>query len=284
MLRSLAAAAAVLVLARVGWEPRIVGSDVGTTPIFNWILYGYGVPAHLVLGRRLSAAQARRRQAVAHGRSRRDPVHGADRVPRNPPLHERRRHLSPRPARSANSRCRSAPGLRWRSGSSTCATAPTASCTTSARCVIAALTFAGIVLGLWLIRNPLFTGEPVGGAVHQPHPARLRHSGGARHRAGDADPRRPPAGLSHLRRGHRGAADAELPLARGAHALSTGRCSSRGVDQRCRAIHLFGGVARLWRGAAAVRHRVPLAAGAARFRRGHAAHGRQGVPASTWRA
>jgi len=45
MLRWLAAAAAVLVLARVGWEPRIVGSEVGATPIFNWILYGYGVPA-----------------------------------------------------------------------------------------------------------------------------------------------------------------------------------------------------------------------------------------------
>ena len=30
---------------RVGYEPRIVGSDVGTTPIFNWMLYGYGIPA-----------------------------------------------------------------------------------------------------------------------------------------------------------------------------------------------------------------------------------------------
>src|SRR5207302_10556055 len=45
MLRWLAAAATVLVVARVGWEPRIVGADVGTTPIFNWILYGYGMPA-----------------------------------------------------------------------------------------------------------------------------------------------------------------------------------------------------------------------------------------------
>jgi uncharacterized membrane protein len=45
MLRWLAAAGVVLVLARVGWEPRIVGRDVGTTPIFNWLLYGYGVPA-----------------------------------------------------------------------------------------------------------------------------------------------------------------------------------------------------------------------------------------------
>jgi uncharacterized membrane protein len=45
MLRWLAAAVVILVLARVGWEPRIVGRDVGTTPIFNWLLYGYGVPA-----------------------------------------------------------------------------------------------------------------------------------------------------------------------------------------------------------------------------------------------
>ena len=29
----------------MAWEPRIVGDDVGTTPIFNWLLYGYGVPA-----------------------------------------------------------------------------------------------------------------------------------------------------------------------------------------------------------------------------------------------
>ena len=45
MLRWLAAAMAVLVLLRIAWEPRIVGDDVGTTPIFNWLLYGYGVPA-----------------------------------------------------------------------------------------------------------------------------------------------------------------------------------------------------------------------------------------------
>jgi uncharacterized membrane protein len=44
-LRVLAAILVGLVLARVAWEPRIVGSVVQTTPIFNWILYGYGVPA-----------------------------------------------------------------------------------------------------------------------------------------------------------------------------------------------------------------------------------------------
>ena len=43
-LRLLAAILVGLVLARVAWEPRIVGSIVQTTPIFNWILYGYGVP------------------------------------------------------------------------------------------------------------------------------------------------------------------------------------------------------------------------------------------------
>ena len=44
-LRWLAAAIGVIVLARVAWEPRIVGSDVGLTPIFNWLLWGYGLPA-----------------------------------------------------------------------------------------------------------------------------------------------------------------------------------------------------------------------------------------------
>jgi uncharacterized membrane protein len=44
-LRYLAAALVVLVVLRVGYEPRIVGDDVGTTPLFNWLLYGYGVPA-----------------------------------------------------------------------------------------------------------------------------------------------------------------------------------------------------------------------------------------------
>src|SRR5262245_1073026 len=44
-LRWLAAIVAVLVLVRIGWEPRIAGNAIGTTPIFNWLLYGYGVPA-----------------------------------------------------------------------------------------------------------------------------------------------------------------------------------------------------------------------------------------------
>ena len=34
-----------LVLARVVWDPRIMGSSAGSLPIFNWLLFGYGVPA-----------------------------------------------------------------------------------------------------------------------------------------------------------------------------------------------------------------------------------------------
>jgi uncharacterized membrane protein len=44
-LRTLAAILAGIVAARIGYDPRVVGDDVGTTPIFNWLLWGYGVPA-----------------------------------------------------------------------------------------------------------------------------------------------------------------------------------------------------------------------------------------------
>src|SRR6202007_2304039 len=44
-LRTLAAILAAIVVMRVLHEPRIAGDDVGTTPIFNWLLWGYGIPA-----------------------------------------------------------------------------------------------------------------------------------------------------------------------------------------------------------------------------------------------
>jgi uncharacterized membrane protein len=34
-----------IVLGRLVWDPRIMGADVGTWPIFNWLLLGYGAPA-----------------------------------------------------------------------------------------------------------------------------------------------------------------------------------------------------------------------------------------------
>ena len=44
-LRVLSSVLAAIVVLRVGYEPRIVGNAVGTTPIFNWLLWGYGIPA-----------------------------------------------------------------------------------------------------------------------------------------------------------------------------------------------------------------------------------------------
>ncbi|MFG1392945.1 DUF2339 domain-containing protein [Xanthobacter agilis] len=43
-LRPLSAGLGLVVLARVGWEPTIAGVDLGTTPVFNWLLWGYGLP------------------------------------------------------------------------------------------------------------------------------------------------------------------------------------------------------------------------------------------------
>jgi uncharacterized membrane protein len=44
-LRWLAAIMVGVVIARVAYQPTIAGADLGTAPIFNWLLYGYGVPA-----------------------------------------------------------------------------------------------------------------------------------------------------------------------------------------------------------------------------------------------
>src|SRR4051794_28729916 len=43
-LRWLCGILVALVMARIAYEPRIV-ADAGTPPVFNWILYGYGIPA-----------------------------------------------------------------------------------------------------------------------------------------------------------------------------------------------------------------------------------------------
>jgi uncharacterized membrane protein len=44
-LRVMSGALGLVVLARIVWDPRIMGTDLGTTPVFNWLLFGYGVPA-----------------------------------------------------------------------------------------------------------------------------------------------------------------------------------------------------------------------------------------------
>lgn len=56
-LRWTCAALGLVTLARVALEPRIVGGDLGATPVFNWLLFGYGVPT---LAFQFSARRMRR--------------------------------------------------------------------------------------------------------------------------------------------------------------------------------------------------------------------------------
>jgi uncharacterized membrane protein len=44
-LRTLAAVLASIVVMRAAYEPRIAGDAIGTAAIFNWLLWGYGIPA-----------------------------------------------------------------------------------------------------------------------------------------------------------------------------------------------------------------------------------------------
>ncbi len=59
LLRYVVIAIGLIVLGRLAWDPRIMGADVGTWPIFNWLLLGYGVPALAFLG----AARVLKREA-----------------------------------------------------------------------------------------------------------------------------------------------------------------------------------------------------------------------------
>ena len=44
-LRHVVAAIALLVLARIGWDPQAIGANVGSWPLLNWLIVGYAVPA-----------------------------------------------------------------------------------------------------------------------------------------------------------------------------------------------------------------------------------------------
>lgn len=163
MLRTLAAAAAVLVVARVGWEPRIVGADVGTTPVFNWLLYGYGVPAIAFWA---AGYLMRKRADDKPCRT----IEGAAILFTVLTVFLEIRHYI-----NGGNIYRQYSGLA-ETGLQVCAGLAMAIGLEHIRhrtasivhdfgaLLIAALTFAGVVLGLWMIHNPVFTGEPVGGA------------------------------------------------------------------------------------------------------------------------
>jgi len=69
---------AAVVLARVAYDPRLSAMPSGTTPIFNWLLYGYGCPRCGLGRQKLTAAPAGRRQVVSSVESADHHVHRAD--------------------------------------------------------------------------------------------------------------------------------------------------------------------------------------------------------------
>ncbi|MGC2824520.1 MAG: DUF2339 domain-containing protein [Pseudolabrys sp.] len=163
-LRYLAAAVIVLVLLRVGYEPRIVGDDVGTTPIFNWLLYGYGVPAAsfwyagYLLRRRVDDGPARMADAAAilftvlvAQLEIRHYMNNGDIYRSSSSLAEIAMQVSVGLAMTIGLE-----RLRLRTHSVVH--------DIGAR-IIGALALAAIVLGLMLRFNPMLTGRPVGGTV-----------------------------------------------------------------------------------------------------------------------
>jgi uncharacterized membrane protein len=163
-LRALAAVTTVLVLARIAREPRIVGADVGTVPIFNWLLYGYGVPAAAFW---LAGHRLRRRADDVPARivdlaailftlllaffEIRHFMTGGDVYRPSAALAELALQVSVWLALAIGlERLR----LRTRSVVHD-----------MSAMVIAALALMGIALGLGLIDNPIATGEPVGGPL-----------------------------------------------------------------------------------------------------------------------
>jgi uncharacterized membrane protein len=163
-LRVLAAAIGALVAARLVWEPRIFGDAVGTRPIFNWLLYGYGIPAaafwlagHL-LRRRADDVPARMIDAgaivltvLAAFLQIRHLTNDGDILSDSSSLAELALQVSLGLAMTIGLE-----RLRLRSHSPV---------HDVGALVIAALTLAAIVFGLGLIENPLITDEPVGGRV-----------------------------------------------------------------------------------------------------------------------
>ncbi len=162
-LRWLAGLIVVVVIARIAWEPRIVGDDVGTTPIFNWLLYGYGIPAlafwaggHL-LRKRADDVPARMVDAAAilftvllATLEIRHYVHNGNIYRVSSGLTEIALQVCVGLAMTIGLE-----RVRARTGSIV---------HDIGAMVVAAITLAGIVFGLTLAQNPLVTGAPVGPA------------------------------------------------------------------------------------------------------------------------
>jgi uncharacterized membrane protein len=164
MLRWLAAAVTVLVAARAAWRPTFVGIDVGTTPIFNWILYTYGVPAlsfwvagHLMRRRaddkpsRTVDAAAILFTALLVSLEIRHFMNDGDIYRARGGLAELALHVCAGLAMAI--------GLEHVRGRTRSVVHDYGAL------LLASLTFVAIVFGLWFGANPVLTGEPVGGPL-----------------------------------------------------------------------------------------------------------------------
>ncbi|MPZ37783.1 MAG: DUF2339 domain-containing protein [Rhizobiales bacterium] len=151
------------VLARIAYDPAIVGlSNLGTTPVFNWLLWGYGIPAaafwlggHL-LRRRADDVPARMADSAAllfgvllAFLEVRHYMSGGDIFRPSSGLNEIALHV--------NVGLAIAVGLEWlrqRTGSII---------HNAGALIIAALAFAAIVFGLAFVANPMIWPYDVGG-------------------------------------------------------------------------------------------------------------------------
>jgi uncharacterized membrane protein len=162
-LRYLAAAVIVLVLLRVGYEPRIVGDDVGTTPFFNWILYGYGIPAAsfwyagYLLRRRADDVPARMADSAAILFTVLLAVLEIRHYMNNGNVFRQSTAL-------AEVAMQVSVGLAMTIGLERLRLRTNSIVHDGGALLIFALTLAAIVFGLALALNPQFTGRPVGGA------------------------------------------------------------------------------------------------------------------------
>jgi uncharacterized membrane protein len=162
-LRYLAAAVIMLVLLRVGYEPRIVGDDVGTAPFFNWILYGYGIPAAsfwyagYLLRRRADDVPARMADSAAILFTVLLAVLEIRHYMNNGNIFRQSTAL-------AEVAMQVSVGLAMTIGLERLRLRTNSVIHDGGALLIFALTLAAIVFGLALALNPQFTGRPVGGA------------------------------------------------------------------------------------------------------------------------
>lgn len=160
-LRWLAAAACLLVAARVAYDPRIAGSELGTTPVFNWLLWGYGVPAlsfwlagWLLRKRkddfpsRLADSLAILFTALFFSLQIRHSVNGGDIYKDTAPFAEFAMHVIV--------------GLAMTIGLERIYVVTKNTVHDLGAKIFAALSLVAIYAGLLLFANPFFTGEPVG--------------------------------------------------------------------------------------------------------------------------